>query len=68
MGTMIIKTGLVSLLVCTDQTDEEAATFANQTAPTGISSGWVLAEDKPGDPNMGPCESLVGHRHVKLVC
>lgn len=68
MTTEIIKAGLVSLIVCTDDTDEEAERFANLQAPTGISSGWQVADDEPDNPNQIACDQIDGRRHLRMVC
>lgn len=68
MTTDVIKAGLVSLIVCTDDTDEGAERAANLQAPTGISSGWQVADDDPDNPSHLPCDQIAGRRHLRMVC
>ena len=64
--------GLVCASVCTSLTNEEAARRLNALHPTGISSGWEVAEDATfadGEtPNPAPCPDVEGHRHVLFEC
>lgn len=68
MTTEIIKVGLVGLIVCTDESDEEAERSANRLTPTGISSGWQVAGDEPGNPSQLPCAEIAGRRHLRMEC
>lgn len=63
--------GLISLSVCTDESDEDLVVSVNEMHPTGITSKWAISKDpkfRTGESNPCPCEQDPSRRHVLMVC
>ena len=70
----ITRHGLMDLQVCVpkDYTDQQVEEFANEAAPTFISSKWTMKKaDDPtlgGDPVRQQCLSREDCCHIMLSC
>lgn len=70
----ILRISIFSLQVCVPGsfTDKQVEEFANDAAPTGISSGWGIRkegeESLKGDPERNPCDTREGCVHIVLDC
>ena len=69
--TLIVGVGLVYASLCTDEEDDAALRWLNQSNPTGLDHGWKISSDETfasGQPNPSPCEVSEGFRHVLCEC
>jgi len=68
----IYRMGIVHCSVCVpkEMTREEIVAAVNNKAPTGISNGWLIHEDKfrTGEENPHTCEVNSSRLHYLMVC
>ncbi len=70
MSTTVYSAGIISMSVCTNDSDGDMLAVVNAEYPTGLEHGWQISSEgfHTGEPNGKPCEQEPDKRHVLVIC
>mgnify|MGYP001060193981 CR=1 FL=1 len=71
MSTIAYSVGIISMSVCTTDSEGDMLAVINAEYPTGLDHGWTVSKSptfRNGEPNGKVCEDDCRRRHFLLEC